>query len=110
MQSLVSGKELIQVDNMILDLTIGYLDKVFGATFLNMFGSNIYIIGAFLAIMFMFFAFKLGVGAEGTIILGLFTVFYLASPAIGSGLFPAALLVSIVVVVGIILYRVFMRL
>ena len=110
MQLLVSGKEPIQVDNMILDLTIGYLDKVFGATFLNLFGSNIYIIGSFLAIIFMFFAFKIGVGIEGTIILGLFTVFYLASPTIGSGLFPASLLVSFVVIVGIILYAVFKRL
>jgi hypothetical protein len=92
----------------LLDLTFQQLDQFLGSNAQSLVGGNPFLGGALVSLFFLLLAFKMGLGIEGTIVIGAFMVVMLTiSIANTGGLIPMVILSLIVIGSAILWYKAF---
>jgi len=101
---------------IILALSMDQIEQAIGINIVKTFGggtTGIYLMGLFFLIAMFFFFIKMGVGFEGSIILGIFGL-YGITQGLGSGsgqanLLPMGFMVVIMFLVGWVVYLAFIK-
>lgn len=104
------------MDFIILALSMDQIEQAIGINIVKVFGggeTGIYLMALFFLVAMFFFIIKMGVGFEGSVILGIFALYGITQGlSSGSGeanLLPVGMMVGIMVLVGWVVYLAFIK-